>query len=98
MDISLALKGSMLSHQQTVQGFSHTACMQQATNASAPNAKDNGAKMNGSSPANQPGQAAAPKAPGEAPPKAKAKSKGFNNVNKYVGFPIFLVLFPLNRA
>lgn len=52
------------------------------------NAKTNGAaKTNGSTPSNQPGQAIAPKVPGEATPKAKPKSqppKGFNNINRFI--------------
>lgn len=59
----------------------------QAPNAKAPDSNSNGARQNGSTPANQDGQAIAPKLPGEAPPKAKPKSqpaKGFNNVNKFI--------------
>ena len=62
------------------------ACNQQAPSAKASDVSSNGARQNGSTPANQDEQAIAPKLPGEAPPKAKPKSqpaKGFNNVNKY---------------
>ena len=66
--------------------LTRAACDQQAPNAKASDVNSNGARQNGSTPANQDGQAIAPKLPGEAPPKAKPKSqpaKGFNNVNKY---------------
>lgn len=67
----------------------YTACMQQVLSAGkGSNAKTNGAaKTNGSTPSNQPGQAIAPKVPGEATPKAKPKSqppKGFNNINRWL--------------
>ncbi len=66
--------------------LTRAACNQQAPSAKASDVSSNGARQNGSTPANQDGQAIAPKLPGEAPPKAKPKSqpaKGFNNVNKY---------------
>ncbi|KAL3132730.1 hypothetical protein ABBQ32_009234 [Trebouxia sp. C0010 RCD-2024] len=58
----------------------------QVSKAQAPNTKMNGPKVTGSSSSNQAGQATAPKAPGEASPRAKPapKSKSFNNTNKFI--------------
>ncbi|KAL3157072.1 hypothetical protein ABBQ38_001319 [Trebouxia sp. C0009 RCD-2024] len=59
----------------------------QVSNAQALNTKKNGSKVTGgSSSSNQAGQATAPKAPGEASPRAKPapKSKPFSNINKFI--------------
>lgn len=88
---------------------SHNACSvspycvcscKQASSAKASNAKMNGASINGSTSANQPGQATAPKAPGEVSPKAKpaTKSGGFDNVNKYVCHISGIALHVLHAA
>ena len=80
MDCCLALQGTACVRSQSV-------CSRAVTNGcmcvQPSGAKLNGTSANGSS-SNQVGQAPAPKAPGEAPPKAKrpAKTKEFNNINR----------------